>query len=88
MIEENHVLINVNICKELNVQPEVFCCFLTVFDQCKKFYMNFFLTIVYNVTSGNAINLLATANASVSFLVSKQVLRCPRDNRTCHVSLV
>ena len=24
-------------CKKLNVPPEVFCCFLTVFDQCKKY---------------------------------------------------
>ena len=38
--------------------------------------MHYFVTIVYNVTSGNAINLLATGIVSVSILVSKQVLRC------------
>ena len=42
--------------------------------------MHYFVTIVYNVTSGNAINLLGTATASDSFLVSKQVLRCQRDD--------
>ena len=36
-MEENLIFINVNICKKLNVLPEVFCCFLTVFDQCKKY---------------------------------------------------
>ena len=30
--------------------------------------MHYFVTIVYNVTSGNAINLLGTAIASDSFL--------------------
>ena len=35
--------------------------------------MNYFVTIVCNVTSGNAINPLGTAIASDSFLVSKQV---------------
>ena len=33
------------------------------------------VAIVYNVTSGNTINVLRTAIASDSFLVSKQVLR-------------
>ena len=46
--------------------------------------MHYFVTIVYNVTSGNAINLLGTAIASDSFLVSKQVLRCQRDDWTCY----
>ena len=43
--------------------------------------MRYFVTIVYNITSGNAINLLGTAIASDSLLVSKQVLRCQRDDR-------
>ena len=34
--------------------------------------MHYSLTIIYNVTSGNAINLLATAIASVSVLVSNK----------------
>ena len=38
----------------------------------------------YFVTSENANNLLSTATASDSVLVSKQVLRCQRDDRTCH----
>ena len=42
--------------------------------------MHYFVAIVYNVTSGNAINVLGTANASDSVLVSKQVLRCQRDD--------
>ena len=46
--------------------------------------MHYFGTIVYNVTSRNAINLLGTAIASDSFLVSKQVLTCQRDDWTCH----
>ena len=40
----------------------------------------YFVTIVYNVASGKAVNVLATAIASVSFLVSKQVLSCQRDD--------
>ena len=36
MIEENHVFIPFNICKNLIVEPDVFYCFLTDFDQCKK----------------------------------------------------
>ena len=32
VIEENHVFINVNICKKLNVQPKVILRFLTDFD--------------------------------------------------------
>ena len=40
--------------------------------------MHYFVTIVYNITSGKSINLLAPAIVSISFLVSKQVLRCPR----------
>ena len=50
----NHVFINVNICKNLNMPPEVFCCFPTDFDQGKN--MDYFVTIVYNLTSGNALN--------------------------------
>ena len=42
--------------------------------------MHYFVAIVYNVTSGNAINLLGTAITSDSALVSKQVLRCQRDD--------
>ena len=42
--------------------------------------MYYFVTIVYEVTSRNAINLLGSAIASASFLVSKQVLRCQRDD--------
>ena len=42
--------------------------------------MHYFVTIVYDVTSGNAFNLLGTEIASDSFLVSKQVLRCQRDD--------
>ena len=42
--------------------------------------MHYFVTIVYNITSGNAIYLLGMAIASDSFLVSKQVLRCQRDD--------
>ena len=49
--------------------------------------MHYFVTIIYNVTSGKSINLLAPAIVSISILVSKQVLRCPRDDGTCHVSL-
>ena len=41
--------------------------------------MHYFVTIVYNVTSGKSINLLAPAIVSILFLVSKQVLSCPRD---------
>ena len=44
--------------------------------------MHYFVTIVYNVTSGNAINLLGTAIVSDSFLVSKQVLRCQTERVT------
>ena len=44
--------------------------------------MQYFVTIVYNVTSGNAINLLGMAITSDSFLVSKQVLRYQRDDQT------
>ena len=40
--------------------------------------MHYLVTIVYSVTPGNAVNLLDTAIASDSFLVSKQVLRCQR----------
>ena len=42
--------------------------------------MHYFIAIVYNVTSGNATNLLGTAIPSDSFLVSIQVLRCQRDD--------
>ena len=42
--------------------------------------MHYFVTIIYNVTSGNSINLLSTAIASDSFLASKQVLICKRDD--------
>ena len=42
--------------------------------------MRYFVTIVYNVKSENANNLLSTAIASDSVLVSKQVLRCQRDD--------
>ena len=42
--------------------------------------MHYFVTIVYNVTSGSTINLLSMAIASDSFLASKQVLRCQRDD--------
>ena len=40
--------------------------------------MDYFVTIVYNITSG--INLLGTTIASGSVLVSKQVLRCQGDD--------
>ena len=60
------------------VQPECFCSFLTDFDRAKS--MHYLVTIVDNVISGNVINLLAMAIASVSFLVSKHALRCQRDN--------
>ena len=46
--------------------------------------MHYFITIIYNVTSGNTINLLSMAIASDSFLASKQILRCQMDDRTCH----
>ena len=42
--------------------------------------MHYFVTIVYNITSGNTINLLGMTIVSDSFLVSKQVLRCERDD--------
>ena len=38
--------------------------------------MHYFVTIIYNVTSENVNNLLSTAIASDSALVSKQVLGC------------
>ena len=37
IIKENCVFIKVNISKKLNVQPQIFCCFLIVFDQSKKY---------------------------------------------------
>ena len=46
--------------------------------------MHYFVTIVYSLTSGNAMNVLGTAIASDSFLVSKQDLGCQRDDWTCH----
>ena len=46
--------------------------------------MHYFIAIIYNTTSGNAINVLGMAIASDSFLVSKQVLRCQRDDSMCH----
>ena len=42
--------------------------------------MHYFVAIVYKVISGNAINLLGTAITLDSVLVSKQVLRCQRDD--------
>ena len=42
--------------------------------------MHNFVTILYSVISGNAINLLGAVIALDSFLVSKQVLRCQRDD--------
>ena len=42
--------------------------------------MHYFVTIIYNVTSGNTINLWSMAIASDSFLGSRQVLRCQRDD--------
>ena len=42
--------------------------------------MHYFVAVVYSVTSGNAINVLGTEIASDSFSVSKQVLRCQRDD--------
>ena len=63
-IEENHVFINVNICKKLNVFSAVFRLILT-----RARGMHYFVTIVYNVTSENANNLLSTAIASDSVLV-------------------
>ena len=42
--------------------------------------MHHFVTIVYNVTSRNTIDLLSMAIASDSFLASKQVLGCQRDD--------
>ena len=38
----------------------------------------YFVTIVYNAVSGNVINVFAMEITSVSFLVSKQALRCQR----------
>ena len=46
--------------------------------------MHYFVTILYKLTSGSTINLLSTEIASDSFLASKQVLRCQRDDGTCH----
>ena len=40
--------------------------------------MHYVVIIVYNVTSGDTINLLGTAIVLDSCLVSKQVLRCQR----------
>ena len=42
--------------------------------------MHYFVTIVYNVRSENAINLLGLTIVSNSFLVSKQVLICQGDD--------
>ena len=47
--------------------------------------MHYLVRIIYNITSGDAINVLGTSD---SFLVSKQVLRCQRDDRTCHFFLL
>ena len=49
--------------------------------------MHYFVTIVYSVTSGNAMNVLGTAITSDSFLVSKQDLRCQRNDWRCHFLL-
>ena len=49
--------------------------------------MHYFVTFVYKVTSQNANNILSTAIASDSVLVSKQVLRCQRAGRL-NVSLI
>ena len=38
--------------------------------------MQYYVTIAYDVTSRNTINLLGTAITPDSFLVSRQVLRC------------
>ena len=40
--------------------------------------MHYVVTMLYNVTSENAINFLGTAIASDLCLVSKLVLRCQR----------
>ena len=42
--------------------------------------MYYFVTIVYNVTSGNGLKILATAIASISIYGSKQILRFQRDD--------
>ena len=78
-MEKNHVFVDVSIFKKLIVLLEVFSfSFLTFMTSARG--MHSFVTIVYNVTSGKSINLLASAIVSISFLVSKQVLRCPRDD--------
>ena len=71
--------------KKLNEQPEVFCCFLTVFNQCKKYALFGKDCIQHIIRKHN--RSFGKAIASVSFLVSKQVLRCQWDNLTCYVSL-
>ena len=53
IIEENNVFINVNLCKELNVQPQVFCCFLTDFDQDKKYALFPYNHIQHNINKRN-----------------------------------
>ena len=82
LIDEKHVFINANISEELDIRPEVFCCFLADFEQGKKCAL--FSNKCIKVTSGNAINVLSIAIATVSFLVSKEVMRCQMDDRTCH----
>ena len=78
IIEENHVFINFKICEKLNVlQPKVFCCFLTDFDQGKKYALFCNSRIQHNISKHNLLGTVITLN---SFLVSKQVVRCQRDD--------
>ena len=49
--------------------------------------MHYFVTIVYNSASGNAINLFGTVIASDLLSVSKQVLKCQRATERVTFSL-
>ena len=55
-----------------------FFCYFLILARTRS--MHYFLTTIHNITSGNTMNVLATAIASVSFLVTKQVLRCQKDD--------
>ena len=77
-MEKNHVFIDVNIFKKLIILLEVFCSFLTVYDQSKRYALFHYNRIQRNIRKvnqsfgpGNRINFIFGLETS---------LRCPRDD--------
>ena len=91
-MEKNHVFVDVNIFRKLIVQLEVFCNFLTVYDQSKRYALFRYNCIQRNIRKvnqsfgpGNRINFIFGLETSFEMSEGRLNVSCFSERRIINV---